>query len=96
MILLSRWPRRARPCLPHNNRNFFIRDSRTYQEYIIEREGKYLTSVYHSLVSLDRGHDLYNVIHTCGISGHVVVVFEQVHLEAMLRLDCTNSEIPHV
>ena len=37
-------------------------------EYIIEREGEYPTPVYHSVVSLDRGHDLYNIIHTCGIS----------------------------
>ena len=35
-----------------------------WQEYIIEREGEYPTPVYHSVVSLDRGHDLYNVIHT--------------------------------
>ena len=34
----------------------------------METEGKYPTPVYHSVVSLDRGHDLYNVIHTCGIS----------------------------
>ena len=34
------------------------------QEYIIEREGEYPTPVYPSVVSLDRGHDLYNVIHT--------------------------------
>ena len=34
------------------------------QEYILEREGEYPTPVYHSVVSLDRGHDLYNVIHT--------------------------------
>ena len=38
------------------------------QEYIIEREGEYPTPIYHSVVSLDRGRDLYNVIHTCGIS----------------------------
>ena len=40
----------------------------TYQEYIIEREGEYPTPVYPSVVSLDRGHDLYTVIHRCGIS----------------------------
>ena len=33
------------------------------QEYLIEREGEYPTPVYHSVVSLDRGYDLYNVIH---------------------------------
>ena len=63
-----------------------------YQEYniiVIEREEVYPTPVYHSVVSLDRGHDLYNII-------HVVVVFEQTRWEAMSRLDCTNSEIPHV
>ena len=37
---------------------------RLRQEYIIEREGEYPTPVYHSVVSLDRGHDLYNDIHT--------------------------------
>ena len=31
---------------------------------LIEREGEYPTPVYHSVVSLDRGHDLYNIIHT--------------------------------
>ena len=35
-----------------------------YQEYIIEREGEYPTLVYHSVVSLDRRRDLYNVIHS--------------------------------
>ena len=62
---------------------------------IIEREGEYPTPVYHSVVSLDGGYDLYNVIHTCGIAGHLVVVFEQARWEAMSRLDCTNSAIPH-
>ena len=36
--------------------------------YIIEREGEYPTPVYPSVVSLDRGCDIYNIIHTCGIS----------------------------
>ena len=31
---------------------------------IIEREGEYPTPVYPSVVSLDREHNLYNVIHT--------------------------------
>ena len=66
-----------------------------YQEYIIEREGEYPTPVYRSVVSLDRRLDLYNIIHTYH-SRHVVVVFEQARWEAMSRLDCTNSEIPHV
>ena len=35
---------------------------------VYNREGEYPTPVYHSVVSLDRGRDLYNVIHTCGIS----------------------------
>ena len=39
-------------------------DKGRYQEYIIEREGEYPTPVYPSVVSLDRGHDLYNIIHT--------------------------------
>ena len=38
---------------------------------MIEREGEYPTPVYPSVVSLDRGHDLYNVIHTCG--SHVAI-----------------------
>ena len=66
-----------------------------HQEYIIEREGEYPTPVYHSVLSLDRGHDLYNIIHTCGIAGHMVVVFEQARWEAMSWLDCTISAIPH-
>ena len=37
---------------------------RLYQEYIIEREGEYPIPVYHSIVALVRGHDLYNIIHT--------------------------------
>ena len=45
-----------------------INIDQSQQEYIIEREGEYPTPVYHSVVSLDRGHDLYNIIHTCGIS----------------------------
>ena len=62
----------------------------------MEREGEYPTPVYHSVVSLDRGHDLYIILFIHIIAGHVVVVFEQVRWEAMSRLDCTNSEIPHV
>ena len=46
------------------NYHTIILSSYNYQEYIIEREGEYPTPVYHSVVSLDRGHDLYNVIHT--------------------------------
>ena len=66
--------------------------------YIIEREGEYPTPVYHSVVSLDRGPDLYNIIYTCGISLLVPVQCyrEQARWEVMSRLDCTNSEIPHI
>ena len=62
----------------------------------MEREGEYPTLVYHSVVSLDRGHDLYNVIHMYGISLFVQSNCDTGRWEAMLRLDCTNSEIPHV
>ena len=65
------------------------------QEYVIEREGEYPTPVYHSVVSLDRGHDLYNVIHTYHNRPRGGV-FEQAHWEATSWLDCTNSEIPHI
>ena len=45
-------------------RVFSAASSYTYlQEELIEREGAYPTPVYHSVVSLDRGHDLYSVIH---------------------------------
>ena len=53
--------------LLHNSNNYnaiIIIPYIYHQEYIIEREGEYPTPVYHSVVSLDRGHDLYNVIHT--------------------------------
>ena len=32
------------------------------QEYIIKREGEYPTPVYHSVVSLARGHDLLFIV----------------------------------
>ena len=38
------------------------------QEYNNREGGGNPTPVYHSVVGLDRGHDLYNIIHTCGIS----------------------------
>ena len=61
------------------------------QEYIIiEREGEYPTPVYHSVVSLDRGRDFYNIYYS------YVCFFERARWEAMSLLDCTNSEIPHV
>ena len=31
-----------------------------YQEYIIKREGEYPIPVYHSVVALTQGHDLYS------------------------------------
>ena len=51
-------------------------------------EGEYPTPVYHSVISLDGGHNLYNVIHACGISPsikssrYVASQHKQVHWEA--------------
>ena len=60
--------------------------SRYYQEYIIEREGEYPTPVYHSVVSLDMGHDLYNVIHMCGIS-----LFVQSNRDMVSQRACSKT-----
>ena len=57
-----------------------------HQEYMIEREGEYPTPVYLSVVSLDRGHDLYNVIHTCGIS-----LFVQSNYDMASQRACSKT-----